>query len=87
MYVTTTVGTNPLFTSSLQGFSHFVERGWKPECAESTEFGGGRSPVLDGFDPSGAVPPTGLFGDDAAECPQQSSFEEFAGDVEQNLGG
>ena len=68
-------------------FSHLVEQGWKSECAESTEFGGGHSPVLDGFDPSGAVPSTGLFGDDVAEYPQQSSFEEFAGDVEQNLGG
>ena len=68
-------------------FSHLVEQGWNSECAESTEFGGGRSPVFDGFDLSGAVPSTGLFGDDVAGDPQQSSFEEFAGDVEQNLGG
>ena len=68
-------------------FTHLVERGWMSECAESTEFGGGHSPVFDGFDPSGAVPSTGLFGDDVAEYPQQSSFEEFAGDVEQNLAG
>ena len=68
-------------------FSHLVEQGWNSECAESTEFGGGRSPVFDGFDLSGAVPSTGLSGDDVAGYPQQSSFEEFAGDVEQNLGG
>ena len=67
-------------------FSHLVEQGWNSECAESLDLGGGHSPVVDGFDPSGAVPWTGLFGVDAAEYSQQSSVEDFTGDVEQNLG-
>ena len=67
-------------------FSHLVERGWNSECAESLDVGGGHSLVVDGFDPSGVVSWTGLLGVDAAENSQHSSFEEFTGEAEQNLG-
>ena len=67
-------------------FSHLVERGWNSECAESLDVGGGHSLVVDGFDQSGVVPWTGLLGVDAAENSQHSSFEEFTGEAERNLG-